>query len=178
MRKLMSYLIAVICFFPSITMAASTPEFIQQSIPDAKPAGQARMTYMFWDVYDATLYASQGAWEEGKPLALTLHYLREIKGDDIADRSVEEMRGIGMNDEVKLAAWYSQMREIFPNVQNGTELTGVYIPGQETRFYHDGKEVGRVRDPEFGKYFFGIWLDERTSVPKFRSQLVGQYAVN
>jgi hypothetical protein len=33
--------------------------------------------------------------------------------------------------------------------------------------------VGVIRDAEFSRRFFNIWLGEKTSEPKLRAQLIG-----
>lgn len=149
-------------------------DYISAYIPGAKVVGQGRMTFFMWDVYDATLYAQAGTWREGQPLALTLSYLRDLNGEDIARRSIEEMRGQGYSDEIRLAAWFGQMKEIFPDVATGVSLTGVLTPDGPTVFFRDGNEIGRIADPEFGRAFFNIWLSQRTSAPELRAQLLGR----
>jgi hypothetical protein len=142
-------------------------------LPGAEKVGQARMSVLFWDAYDAHLYAPKRQVSFDEPFLLELHYLLEIDGKDIAERSAEEIRKLGFDDEVKLAAWYSQMQAIFPDVQEGSQLVGLYQPEQATAFYQDGEKLGTVRDPEFGRWFFGIWLHENTSDPAFRKELLG-----
>lgn len=149
-------------------------DYISSYIPSAKTVGQGRMTFLMWDVYDATLYAQDGTWREGEPLALTLNYLRNLNGTDIARRSIEEMRGQGFRDEIKLAAWFGQMQKIFPDVTAGVSLTGVMAADGTTVFFRDDVEIGRINDPDFGRAFFNIWLSQRTSAPELRAQLLGQ----
>lgn len=148
-------------------------EHITNYIPEAEKVGEGRLTYLLWDVYDATLYASEGAWKEDSPFALELIYLREIKGKKIADRSIEEMRNQGITDEIKLATWHTQMSEIFPDVDKGIGLTGIQTDDGTTVFYQDQKELGRIEDKEFSKAFFDIWLSENTSAPDLRRKLLG-----
>lgn len=154
--------------------SASASDYIKTYVPNYETVGQGRLSVMMFDVYDATLFAPQGQWQAGQPMALQLQYLRNLKGSKIADRSVEEMRNIGINDEVKLAAWHTQMRRIFPDVSEGTTLTGILSNKQESVFYRDGQEIGRIKDPDFGAAFFGIWLSENTSVPELRLSLLGK----
>ncbi len=161
-------LMAIIGITPAYAL-----DHIKASIPEAKLVGKGRMSVMFWDVYDAVLYAPGGTWKAGSPLALSLTYLRDLEGRAIADRSAEEIRKLGFTDEIRLAAWHSQMRRIFPDVTDGTTLTGIYNAQGESIFYHHGAEVGRITDPEFGRHFFNIWLDPRTSAPELRAQLLG-----
>lgn len=164
--------IAAILAMLNITPALAT-EYIAPYVSGLKPVGSARMSVLMFDVYDATLFARNGIWAPGDPLALQLTYLRNIKGVAIADRSTEEMRNIGIKDEVKLAAWHSQMKRIFPDVYEGVTLTGILTPNGETVFLKDGREIGHIKDSEFGKAFFGIWLSEKTSAPDLRSRLLG-----
>lgn len=173
-RQTLKTVARIACAFALLGIAPTfAVDHIRSYVPDVQKVGQGRMTYMFWDIYDATLYAPQGAWNHHKPFALQLSYLRTLKGKKIADRSAEEIRGQGFTDEVKLATWHAQMRKIFPDVDVGISLTGVYTKAGETIFYRDNSEIGRIKDPEFSKAFFGIWLDEKTSAPELRRKLLG-----
>ncbi len=154
-----------------IAQAADT---VVKAVPNAAVVGRGVLTYAFWDVYQATLYAPEGKWQPSQPFALSLEYFREIKGKAIADRSIQEMRKQGFKDEVKLAAWNAQLKAIFPNVKDGTVLSAVYVPGQYTAFYNGADKIGTIKGDEFGRLFFGIWLDERTSAPDLRRALLGQ----
>ena len=160
-----------------LAMIGVTPamaiEDIHLHVPQAKKVGKARMSVMFWDVYDATLLAPGGKWSKDKPFALQLTYLRHLDGPKIADRAVQEMRGQGIDDEVKLAIWHTQMRQIFPDVYEGDTLTGVFTKDGETIFYSDNTEIGRIKDVEFTKYFPAIWLSPKTSEPDLRLGLLG-----
>jgi hypothetical protein len=161
-----------------LAMLHITPVFaagrIEAYIPEARPVGAGRLSVFLMDVYDATLIAREGKWQPGEPLALQLTYLRHLKGDKIADRSAQEMRNIGITDEVKLAAWHAQMRRIFPDVDEGVTLTGILTPDGESVFLRNGEEIGRIKDPDFGQAFFGIWLSEKTSAPDLRQKLLGE----
>lgn len=146
---------------------------ISTYIENPKPVGEARLEVLFWDVYDATLIAPDGKFDPQTPFALSLTYLREFDGDDIASRSVDEMRKQGMKDEVKLAMWFEQMQQVFPNVDEGQTLTGIVDENQYSHFYFNDNKVGVIEDPEFTTWFFNIWLSEQTSEPKMREKLLG-----
>ena len=161
----------------ALAVIGITPAFAMQNIrshiPTAQKVGQGRLTYLLWDVYDATLYAPEGDWKKDEPFALELAYLREIEGKKIADRSVEEIRNQGFDNEVKLATWHTQMRKIFPDVAEGDIITGVFTENGQSVFYKDNTEVGRIKDSEFSRAFFDIWLNEKTSAPNLRRKLLG-----
>lgn len=170
----MRNIVRITCLMAMIGITPAYSNEISLYIPDAKPVGQGKLSVMIWDIYDATLYAPQGIWQKSGPLALKLNYLRSIDGNKIADRSAEEIRDQGFKDEVKLAAWHTQMKKIFPDVENGTSITGILTASGETIFLKDGLEIGRIKDPEFGKTFFDIWLSEKTSAPDLRQDLLGR----
>jgi len=146
---------------------------VVNAMPTAKLVGTATMGYLLWDVYDAELYAPDGLWRKDEPFALSLRYLRSLKGNDIARRSIEEIRDQGFNDESILAAWYESLEAIFPNVEKNTRITGVFNQQQQTEFYLDDALIGRIDDPLLSQKFFDIWLSDQTSAPEFRDELLG-----
>lgn len=154
--------------------SALATETILASVPGASVVGRGVLSYAFWDVYKVALYAPNGQFDRDKPFALSIEYLLSISGRDIADRSVQEMRKQGYGDEKTLASWNAQMKEIFPDVRNGTVLSAVYMPGGRTDFYNGSTMIGTIAGEDFGRLFFGIWLDEKTSEPKLRRALLGQ----
>ena len=153
--------------------AALASETVLASVPSASVVGRGVLSYAFWDVYQATLYAPKGRFDLSKPVALSIEYYCAIDGKDIADRSVQEMRKQGFNDEIKLATWNAQMKAIFPDVRDGTVLSAVYTPGRQTVFYSGSTIIGTIKGDDFGRLFFGIWLDEKTSEPELRRALLG-----
>jgi hypothetical protein len=152
----------------------SIPECVQTHIPTARMVGQSRLKMYFFKIYDAILYAPNGQFDQTQPFALSLGYLRDFDGADIAQRSINEMRDLGYRNTAQLAQWLIQMELSFPNIIAGDVLTGVVDEQQHTRFYFNGKPTHTVADPEFTQAFFAIWLDSKTSQPKMRVQLLGE----
>lgn len=161
---------------PLSAFATTSNDIIEKYIPDAQKIGEGRLSVFLADVYDAELFAdNQNSIAQNKPpYALTLSYLRPLKSETIAKRSAKEMRNIGLDDELKIAAWHEKMRKIFPDVKDGSSITGIYTSDKQTIFYQSNNEIGRIKDPEFGQYFFGIWLNEKTSAPDLRAKLLGK----
>lgn len=172
--KLISFLSLLLIY----SQVALAEEVVIKTIPSAEIVGAGRLSVLFWDVYDATLYASGGQWAKDKPFALSIHYFHEIEGKDITDRSIEEMRGQDFNDEDTLRKWHTELNAIFPDVQNGTVLTAVFIPGKQTEFFENGRKIGIVKGDDFLNRFSGIWLSEKTSEPSLRKKLLGPSSGN
>lgn len=139
------------------------------------PTAPVRLRVWGFEVYDARLWTPVGfrhSHYAQYPFALELQYLRRLEGTAIASRSIDEMRRVGKFSDVQAQSWLATMRELFPNVSAGERITGVNLPGVGAEFWVNGQRVGLVSDLAFARLFFGIWLDERTSEPRMRAQLL------
>jgi hypothetical protein len=156
-----------------IGLAANANSNIDKYIKNPEVVGNGNLKFLLMHVYDISLIAKDGRFDQKKPFALEIVYHLEIKGKDIAKRSVEEMKKQGFSDEKKLKNWLILMKNIFPNVKNGSVITGIKTKDNKTIFYSNDSKIGEVKDPEFTKLFFDIWLSEKTSEPKLRNQILG-----
>ena len=141
--------------------------------PDLILLGESRLRVLFWEIYDASLYATNGVYDPEKPFALSLTYHRAFSGSDIALRSVDEIRSQGFSDEAVLASWMAQLDAIFPDVVEGDQITGISQPSEGTRFFLNGALIGTITDQNLSRRFFDIWLSEKTSEPDMRESLLG-----
>ncbi len=164
-------LLALIC-----TASLASP--IRDALPQAVALGNGTFRWFGLKLYDARLWAERRGFSADDwartPLALELTYARSLYGTRIADASVDEMKKLGLGSPAQQRAWRDAMKQVFPDVDEGTQLVGIYQPGQPTRFYRDGIAIGEVADPDFGPAFFAIWLHPRTSAPKLRAALLGK----
>lgn len=154
--------------------AIALPDAVRAVRSDWHEWGNGEMTWFGFSLYRATLWVSgqkDGRLRAESPFALALEYRRDIAGDQIVRASVDEMRKLGASDE-QLQSWAVEMRRVFPDVKKGDVLTGVYLPGNSARFFYQGREIGEVRDAEFARRFFAIWLDPKTSSPDVRAALL------
>jgi len=170
MHKLLLILLPLLLFIKP----ASANNGINEYIKNPKIVGQASFKYMFWHVYDIYLYAENGLYSSEKPFALRLVYKRDLGGNDIALRSKQEIKKLGFKDKVILERWYRKMIDIFPDVSNGSELIGIYSKDKRSIFFDKNKKIGEENDPDFGKWFFDIWLSEKNLYPKLHKQLLGR----
>jgi hypothetical protein len=132
--------------------------------------GSGEMRWFGLALYDATLYVA-GAEVERAPLALHLRYRRDITRERLVQASIDEMRRLGA-DPAQLPRWEADLKRVFPDVASGDSITGIRLPGQGVRFYHQDSPRGEIADPDFGRWFFAIWLDARSHSPALRKQLL------
>jgi len=154
--------------------ANTLPPEVRTGLPGATLGASARITYFGFDIYDASLWVGPGfsiSDYDRHPFALTLTYHRNFTGESIAKRSVTEMRRQPGTTEPQLAAWENLMSTLFPDVRNGDRLTGIHRPGEGAVFLLNGQAAGAIRDADFSRRFFGIWLSTQTSDTRLREAL-------
>lgn len=163
---------------PSTARANPTPPAeLAAALPNGRLSGQGRLRFFGLLVYDVRLWAPGPVvaerWSE-QPLALEIEYARELVGRLIAERSLDEMKRQGAIDAERAERWLADMTRLFPDVKGGDRITGVHRPGQGASFFVNGQPRGDVRDADFARRFFGIWLAPQTSEPGLRDRLLGR----
>lgn len=134
--------------------------------------GEARMEYLFWDVYDATLYTPSGSYTAKQtPVKFTLTYLRDFDAKDIVKATKEQWQHLG---KPQLSERYAdKLLSIWPNIKKGESLTLLTDKQGHSTFFHNDNQIGRIDDAAFAEDFLAIWLSENTSEPSIRNQLLG-----
>lgn len=170
-------LLAALAAAAPVGASSAPPEEVAAALPGAALVGSGRMRFLGMAIYDARLWAARpighGVDYADVPLALELQYARALVGRSIAERSIDEMRRVGEFDDAQARQWLSRMVAIFPDVGPGDRITGVQRPREAARFFVNGRDAGDLRDAEFTRLFFGIWLAPQTSQPQLRAALLG-----
>ena len=137
--------------------------------------GQHRFTYWGFEVYDASLWGNTAFapqdWAK-QNLVLELRYLRDFKGADIAQRSIDEMQGQRALSAAQKQTWAGVLLSLIPNVRSGERLTGSCTADKDMQLLHQDRLLGEVTDVELAQRFFGIWLAPETSQRQLRQQLL------
>ena len=144
-------------------------------LPQSRLIGKGRLTFWGFQVYDARLWALPGFKPDTlavHPFALELAYLRGFDNRDVAERSIAEMRRSASISDAQAKAWIDEMMRALPDVNKGDRVMGIHRPGVGAQFLLNGKPTGEIRDAEFARLFFGIWLSPKTSEPELRAALL------
>jgi Chalcone isomerase-like len=162
---------------PSARAQLRVPDELSGEWAAPRLHGQGRLRFFGLHVYDIRLWSGSPAlaadeWPRA-PLALEIEYARSLVGKLIAERSLEEMQRSGPIAPEQAERWLATMTQLFPDVNKGDRITGVQRPGAAARFFVNGKLRGEVREAEFARRFFGIWLAPATSEPALRAALLG-----
>jgi Chalcone isomerase-like len=150
------------------------PAAAQADMPPLKARGGGLLRIFGFQIYNAYLWTPNGAaLDRNKPHILDIQYLRNFTAKALAERSIDEMRDQGVGSDAVYPKWLAEMQRVFADVKPGDRLTGVVTAGRTSKFFLNGVLRGEMTDPAFADAFFGIWLHEKTSQPKFRLLLLG-----
>ena len=144
-------------------------------LPPHRLLGKTRLRVWGFQVYDARLWVTPGFKPEqfaSQNFALELSYLRDFTSADIVERSLEEMRRSATISDEQSKAWTAALLRVMPEVKKGDRITGVHKAGEGAVFLVNGQPGGEIKDPEFARLFFGIWLSPKTSEPDMRRELL------
>jgi len=174
MTRTIAALLVLLCAVPA--QAVSVPAPVENEIGNARLAGQGSYRWFGFKIYDAQLWVGDRGFRPDAPetakFALSLTYARDLYGKHIARTSIDEISKLGYGTSEQHQAWLSRMEALFPNVHEGTRISGVYLPEHGARFYLNGNLIGEIADKEFAHAFFAIWLDPRTSAASLRNSLL------
>lgn len=148
----------------------------REALPDARLVGEGELSVFGFRLYSARLWSPAEHFDAGSPFALELIYHREISRERLVEVSIDEIRRLHSErvSDVQLAEWAEQMHRAFVDTSPGSRITGVYLPGLGARFYAGNRLQHEVRDDEFARAFFSIWLDARTRNPELRARLLDE----
>jgi len=161
---------------PAAAHAADLPTELRNAQPASRLVGTGVLRFFGLRVYEARLWAAPGFLPEDyarHPFALELVYDRKLEGAAIAERSIAEMRRVGSFTEAQSRQWLELMQQAFPDVQPRDRLLGLNSGQGEVRFFHNSRPTAQIRDAEYARLFFGIWLAPQTSAPAMRTALLG-----
>lgn len=140
-----------------------------------RPVGQGEMNWLWFKLYDATLYSANGRYQPGHyPQALTLTYARSIERQDLLSATAAEWQRLGLGTEVERQRWLGQLAALWPDVQAGDKLTFYVDKGGAGHFWWQEKSLGTLADPQFSAAFLAIWLADNSRDPALTRRLRGQ----
>lgn len=159
-----------------VAIAAFLCSFSAQTMPDnVKLVGQGQYSYLFWDLYQAQLYSTDGRWadyQQSAPLVLKLTYQRDISKADFIEATIDQWRHLHGEVSEQHQQWAKQLDKVWTDVKQGDQLSCVLLPDRSVQFYFNDKLLGDITDPAFGPAFLDIWLSDKTSAKKLRRQLL------
>ena len=166
MKKLLAMLIL-------IPILSWTSEVEQEVFQSHKLIGEGTLKVLMWEVYDLRLYTDGTAFSWQDKFMLEFDYSRELKKESVIDASLKEFKLQPNVTDKDIEAWRVYLEQVIQSVQKGTKASIMWVPEGQIVFNYEGSAPSTIENEDFARAFFNIWLGEKTSRPKLRSQLLG-----
>ncbi len=143
--------------------------------------GAGTASYMFWDVYDAALYAPPGAGEAAiaaaeVPMSLVLAYHRPVAVEDIRKATWAALdRQYDAADRAAIRPKIDAIQNAMVDVGEGDRYRLDWQPERRRLVLHlNGVTRFESDDAELARAYFGIWLGQPPLSDKLRRALLSQ----
>ena len=166
MKKLLTLLILI----PSLSW---TNEIKQEVFQSPKLIGEGTLKVLMWEVYDLRLYTDGKTFSWQDKFMLEFDYSRELKKESVIDASLKEFKLQPNVSDKDIKAWEVYLEQVIQPVQKGTKASVMWVPEGQIVFDYEGSPTSTIENEDFARAFLNIWLGEKTSRPKLRSQLLG-----
>jgi hypothetical protein len=112
-RLAMLALAAVLAAAAPAAHANTAPAAVSAQLPEARLAGEGELRWFGLKVYSAQLWVGRPGLRidrpAASPFALDLRYATALKGQLIAERSLQEMERMGFGDAPRRTRWLEAM---------------------------------------------------------------------
>lgn len=181
----MKFVIAIVTYLALIgsAQASLTSDKSPESWSSWSSVGQAQLSMFFFDIYESQLLSPDGSYVVDNdisphPLALSITYQRDITQQQLLDATVEQWEKLGYSPAMT-NEWASRLQAIFPDIEEGNNLTYVTDGYTGSFYYSDPKAskrlIGSIEEEAFNDAFLAIWLSPQTTYPQLRERLIGRY---
>ena len=158
--------------FVCVLLLLSAEAFGQTLPQHWKRIGEAELSILWFDVYNAELLSADGRYAGTKtPLILKLNYRRNISQQDLLEETQKQMTKFAVTDQTD--QWLTMLSQIWPDIRKGDQLA-FWIDQKSTgHFFYNERWIGSLPDPAFSDAFIQIWLSDKSSYPNLAKKLRG-----
>ena len=136
--------------------------------------GKVKFKKWFFHIYNAELLTKSGNFNWDKPFVLKIHYLIGFKSKIIVNRTISEISKQHKAETKENKEKYSEIiSKVIPDIKKNSYLYGYMSKDGYAYILTKDKLVGMIDDKQLSKYFFEIWLSDKTSDDTMSKQLRG-----
>ena len=147
---------------------------VKDYIPNAQLVGEAQFKVVFFKIYDAALFATDGEYSRSKPFALRIKYLVDADKERIVKQSIAEMERQKAAKADRLAEWRVLMEETFTDIKENDLAYMVQNDDRTLTLWTNDEEPVTITDKGFARAFLNIWVGRKARDKDFQRQLFGQ----
>jgi len=168
--------IAAIAVGMAMTVAhASGPSRdVSYAMPEARLIGTADFNWLFWDLFDASLWSADGLFSWDRPFALSLTYRTDFSGGELTQSTVEELERVTDWSDSDLAAFRNRIASCMADVQAGDRFTAMGPDPDTVVLYLNSEERCQLSGTGLRRDYFGIWLSKKSRFPMKSRELTGR----
>ena len=120
MNKTLKYKLSILSIYAFFSFNAMADK--HQLTEHLKVVGQGEMSWLFIDLYQATLYSASGQYEANSyPQALKITYQKDIDKDHLISATGKEWRNLALNNE-KHPQWLEKLNQIWTDIKKNDQL--------------------------------------------------------
>lgn len=143
--------------------------------------GVREATWLKVDVYVAGLYVEkvssspQQIINSDTTKALVLRFVRDVDRDDITKAWSDGFRNNATVSLAQLQPKIKQLNAWMPAFKEGDTLSFVYVPAEGVVVEINGQRKGVIKDPDFTRSLFSIWLGAKPPTGDLKRGLLGRH---
>lgn len=169
------WVLLMIAVYSEVSQAQTNSD--QFEYPSWQSIGSAKLTVLWFDIYQAELSSPLGNYEPKQPFKLSLTYLREFSSDSLIKETIKQIENLKQLDQktwlIKKEIWGNKLKTIWPDVKANDRISFISDKQQHAHFFFNGTFVGSIEDPTFTNQFSAIWLSLNSEYPELGKQLKG-----
>jgi len=168
--KLINTILTIIVLIPSFLHAS---DHGNKDFQSPTLIGEGTLNVLMWKVYDLHLYTDGTPFSWNNKFMLEFDYSRELKKESVIDASLKEFKLQPNVTDKEIEAWEEYLEQVIQPVQKGTKASVMWVPEGQIVFDYEASPPSTIENEDFARAFLNIWLGEKTSRPRLRSQLLG-----
>lgn len=139
--------------------------------PSWPSVGKAKLTVLWFDVYQAELSSPSGRYQQDASFMLNLTYLRDFTADALIDETFAQMADKISNKQQQ--KWRPLLKAMWPDVTKQDQISFVKTEQGKSLFFFNRNYLGSIDDRQFAANFAAIWLSKDSDYPKLAAKLTG-----
>lgn len=158
----------------SLLVSGASVAYTQPYPDQLVTVGKARLSFLWFDIYDAELMNKRGQFQALKgPLLLKIRYLRDISQQELIAETDKQWNRQQVAQELR-DQWLARLDQIYPDIRSNDSLAFYMDDLGSGYFYLNQRFIGAIENPDFSRAFLNIWLAENSHYPSLTRQLTGE----
>lgn len=140
--------------------------------PNWPSIGKAKLSVLWFDIYEAELSSKTGFYCKDCSFKLTLTYLRDFEAEELIDETFNQI-SVPITEQ-QAFSWRQSLQQMWPDVTESDQISFVRTSDGTSQFFFNKSYVGTIKDTAFGIHFANIWLAKDSAYPKLAAKLKGE----